>query len=79
MLCRLVAVTVLVGAVTSPQSFAQSRGDRVMVVQNAPIVLLPDATRTPLAMAAKGSSLILVKDEGACCRCSSRIRGWAFA
>jgi hypothetical protein len=44
---------------------AYAQNDRAIVLENAPIVLLPEANRAPLATAAKGSSLILVKDEGA--------------
>ena len=44
---------------------AQSRSDRLTVVESAPIYLLPDSNRTPLRTAASGTLLELVTDEGA--------------
>ncbi len=56
----MVVVLVFAGASTA---LAQSRDDRAIVLENAPIMVMPDA-RTPLRVAAKGTSLVLLHDEG---------------
>src|SRR5690348_14258459 len=65
---RAVAVRTLwaVGLVLAfcVNSRAQAREDRAIVLENAPIMLLPDATRTPLRVAAKGTSLVLLENDG---------------
>lgn len=60
---RISGLCILVTLALSGHAYAQN--DRAIVLESAPIVLVPDANRTPLAVAAKGSSLILMKDEGA--------------
>jgi hypothetical protein len=59
----------LVGAVVLVVAHAtavagQTAGSRATVLQNAPITLLPDASRVPLRVAAKGTNLVILTDEG---------------
>jgi hypothetical protein len=44
--------------------FAQAQTERVTVISNAPIYLLPDSARAPLRTAAAGTVLEVVTDEG---------------
>ena len=44
--------------------FAQAQTERVTVINNAPIYLLPDSARAPLRTAAAGTVLEVVTDEG---------------
>jgi hypothetical protein len=59
----LVAVVIL-ALTNATAARAQSRADRATVLENAPITLLPDASRVPLRVAAKGTSLVILTDEG---------------
>ncbi len=43
---------------------AQPNEPRARVIQEAPLVLLPDARRVPLRVAAVGTSLVVIGDEG---------------
>ena len=60
---RILLTAALLSLVFSPSPAAQSR--RGTVAQAAPITLLPDATRQPLRVAAPGTSLVVLKEEGA--------------
>ncbi len=61
---RPLILTLIAFLPLTPSLFAQSHSDRAIILENAPIMLLPDANRVPLRVAAKGSSLTLLKDEG---------------
>jgi hypothetical protein len=51
--------------ILSMPALTQAQGpDRAIVLESAPILLLPDPNRPPLRVAAKGTSLIVVSDEG---------------
>ena len=43
---------------------AQRNEVRARVIQEAPLVLLPDARRVPLRVAAVGTTLVVIGDEG---------------
>src|SRR5688572_7319678 len=43
---------------------AQLNEVRARVIQEAPLVLLPDAKRIPLRVAAVGTSLVVIADQG---------------
>ena len=43
---------------------AQPNEPRARVIQEAPLVLLPDARRVPLRVAAVGTTLVVIGDEG---------------
>ena len=45
-----------------PRSILARSGSSGVVIADAPIFLLPDATRVPLRVAAKGTTLVLVQD-----------------
>lgn len=59
----LVAAVVLI-LTPSTTVHAQAAIDRAIVVESAPITLLPDASRAPLRVAAKGTNLVILTDEG---------------
>ena len=61
LLPRLAAVFVLISA--AAPAVAQDT-DRAIVLQDAPIMVVPDASRTPLRVAAPGTSLVVVGVEG---------------
>lgn len=46
-----------------PPSWAQSES-RGLVTKSAPIMLVPDAARTPLRVAAAGTSLVVLRTDG---------------
>jgi peptidase M48-like protein len=62
--CRVVVSLLAVVAISASSSFAQRTTQRLLVLENAPIVLLPDANRVPLRVVAKGTRITLLKDEG---------------
>jgi hypothetical protein len=49
---------------TASMSFSQEGPDRARVLQNAPIFLVPDANREPLRVAAAGTVLTLLMEQG---------------
>jgi hypothetical protein len=56
---------VLIVCLDAAAAVAQpSRLDRAIVTEDAPITLLPDASRTPLRIAARGTSLVILAEEG---------------
>jgi hypothetical protein len=59
-----VACAVVLVVLSCAGSLAQAREDRAIVLEDAPIMLLPDATRTPLRVAAKGTSLVMLENDG---------------
>jgi hypothetical protein len=63
-LCASTLLAAVLMLASPSNARAQSGLDRATVIQNAPIMLLPDAARVPLRVAAKGTSLVILTDEG---------------
>lgn len=65
---RLAAVFALLAVSASAQQPAlqprSTTGSLAFVIADAPIMLLPDATRIPLRVAAKGTTLVIDSDKG---------------
>jgi len=66
---RAVAIALVVAFALAGVARAQGpQIGRATVIDSAPIYLAPDATRTPLRVAARGSALSLLKEDGDWCQ-----------